>query len=500
MENKKRAVVYVRVSTKSDAQTHSFAYQKEYWQNELGQHPDIELVGIYADKGISGKSMLKRPNFMTMLRDGEKKKFDTIYTKSVSRFARNTEELLSVVRKLRDQGINVFFEREQIDTFNPQAELYLIIAAAVAENDLKVYSNNQKWVYRSRYRNGWIFAGSKILGYKMDKETNTLIVEPSQAETVKRIFELYKQGLGFYPISKLLMEEGRLNAKGKPTWDRRSVRYILTNEKYKGCVLLQKTATVNGERVQNNGYETQYFIENAHEAIIPPDEFDKIQEEIKQRTGKRNEDKQSIYPFTGKIICGECGKNFVHKFNNIGKPYQSEIWICHRQNLEGKKQCGNGRIKDTVLKDKFIECFNQFVKGRLASEEIYTLQEQHQALKKKESELTALKINHLIRIEDYNKEVKTVRENMDELYKKINEMEMQGVSQKDYKPITEFDEEKVDKFIDKVVVKGKTITFIFMNGAKISRKFDNGHAGNSKGWLERKTLREMEEQKCWKAE
>ena len=500
MEDKKRAVVYVRVSTKSDAQAHSFAYQKEYWQNELAKRADTEFYGIYADKGISGKSIRKRPNFMAMVRDGENKKFDVIYTKSVSRFARNTEELLQVVRKLRDHGVKIIFEREQIDTFNPEAELYLTIAAAVAENDLKVYSANQSWAFQEKYKKGWIFVGPRILGYKMDKETNTLIVEPSQAVTVKRIFELYKEGHGYHYIAETLKEEGRLNSLGEIKWDRSAIRYILSNEKYKGCALTHKKIRKNGVCVENCGEIKQYYQENIHEAIIPPEEFDEIQELIKQRKGKEHFGEQAVYPFSGKIECGVCGKRFVHKINNIGKPYQSEIWICHRQNLEGKKKCCNDRIKDAVLKERFTECFNEFVKHRLASSETNMLKEQHQALQKQESDLTALKVNHLIDLEGYNKEVKKIRQRMAELLVKINEMEMQGVSQKDYAPITEFDEEKVDKFIEKVVIDKKIITFIFKNGAKISREFDNGHAGNSKGWLERKRIKEMEEQKCLQAE
>ena len=170
----KRAVAYIRVSTASDAQVHSFEFQEDYWKNEISKNSDLELVGIYADKGISGKSLSKRPELKRLLKDAEDKKFDVVYTKSVSRFARNTTDLLESVRRLRELGIKVVFEKENIDTFDPSAEVYLTIAAAVAENDLRVYSENQKWSVRQRFKKGQIQIGCKIFGYEMDYENNNL--------------------------------------------------------------------------------------------------------------------------------------------------------------------------------------------------------------------------------------------------------------------------------------------------------------------------------------
>ena len=159
---KQRAVAYIRVSTKSDAQSHSFEYQLEYWRNTITQNTECEYMGVYADKGISGRALAKRPQLLKLLTDARQHKFDVVYTKSVSRFGRNTEELLETVRELRELGVKVVFEKEQIDSFNPAAETYLTIAASIAENDLQIYSDNMRWSIRNRFKNGWFSVGHGI--------------------------------------------------------------------------------------------------------------------------------------------------------------------------------------------------------------------------------------------------------------------------------------------------------------------------------------------------
>ena len=161
---KKRAVAYVRVSSGSDAQLHSFDFQAEYWTTTLAEEPDVELVGIYADKGISGRSAEKRPQFQMMMQDARAGRFDVIYTKSTSRFARNTVDLLNAVRELRDLGVEVVFQNENISTLQPTSEVYLTIAAALAENELQDDSARQRWSYQDRFKNGWISIGKRMYG------------------------------------------------------------------------------------------------------------------------------------------------------------------------------------------------------------------------------------------------------------------------------------------------------------------------------------------------
>ena len=264
---KQRAVAYCRVSSKSKAQMHSLGYQTDYWQRAMAESSEYEFVGLYADSGISGRSMRKRPQLLRLLEDAKEKRFDVVFTKSVARFARNTEELLSMVRELRDEGIKVIFEKEKIDTFNPNSEVFLTIAASVAENDLKIYSQNQTWAMREKYKNGYISVGAKILGYRMRKEDNTLIVEPSEAEVVKRIFYMYIHGKGILAIAKqLTAEKVGLNYGNKGKWSRGAIHYILNNEKYIGCALMQKYYNEDGICRKNRGEVKQYYMENTHES------------------------------------------------------------------------------------------------------------------------------------------------------------------------------------------------------------------------------------------
>jgi len=489
------AIAYIRVSTKSDAQMHSYEYQLDYWQKYIGMKPGQKFGGIYADYGISGKSMAKRPQLLQLLADARKKKFNVVYVKSVSRFARNTEDLLNMVRELRDLGIRVYFEKENIDTFDPTSEVFLTIAASIAENDLKIYSENQKWSIRKKYQEGYIRIGTKILGYRMDKKTNTLIKVESEAETVRYIYDLYMSGLGTLEIAKRLIKEGRTNADGKVRWDRGSVRYILQNEKYKGDALMNKFISVDGRCIKNDGQERMYYQEKIHEPIISDELFEAVQKEKHRRGSEKLRGKpHEVYPFTEKIICGVCGKHYAHKINNTNKPWRSEIWICHTQNFYGVATCNNLRIKDEVLKAKFVECYNEFVSTKQDNDIVKRHKETLAKLIKLEDDLTALKVNRMIPLDAYNTEVERIRAQIAEIRAMIAAYDMKGISKEDYQPITEFDETKVEKFLDHVEILDKVVTFVFINGAKISREYNNGQAGNQKGWRDKQAERLRKEE------
>lgn len=494
MARKKKAVAYTRVSTKSDAQIHSYEYQNEYWQKVISANPLYEFDGIYADKGISGRAIAKRPQLLKLLKDAKSGKVDVIFTKSVARFARNTEELLTMVRELRDKGVKVFFEKENIDTFDPNSEMFLTIAAAVAENDLQIYSDNQRWSIRERYKNGFYAIGNKIFGYRMDAETNTLKVVPEEAETVKRIYELYQQGNGVNKIIAVLTQEGRKNIFGEVHWGKSALWYILKNEKYKGCSLSQKTLTNQGVTVKNKGEVPQYYMENVHEAIIPPETFDRVQNLIEERSVKKLVGQPlPRYPFTGKIKCGNCGHGYTHKIQNCNFPWRTGVWVCQYQHAHGYNACDCSRIKDTVLYEKFIECYNEFIQMKYENPLLHDVKSELQRLLSQEQELTALKVNGMVGIESYNKEVATIRAEIDKVKNEILKYNLHDIKKSDFRPITEFSEEKVEKFIDKVTIHKWVVTFTFINGVSISRPFTNGPSGNQVGWLDRKKERELQE-------
>lgn len=486
----KRAVAYIRVSTASDAQVHSFEFQEDYWKNEINKNDDLILVEIYADKGISGKSLSKRPELKRLLKDAEDRKFDVVYTKSVSRFARNTTELLESVRRLRELGIKVVFEKENIDTFDPSAEVFLTIAAAVAENDLRVYSENQKWSVRQRFKKGQIQIGCKIFGYEMDYENNNLIIREDEAIVIRKIYELYLNGYGFGRIKLYLEDNGYKNGEGKAEWNESSIRYILKNEKYKGCSLAQKTVMINGVAKVNDGFAKQYYMEDSHDAIISKEDFDKVQMLLisKQSDKLKGKPKVEPYSFTGIIRCGVCGGKVNHKINNSGKAWQCSIWMCGTRARYSKKVCDSRNIKDDVLKELFVSAYNEFVTLKPKSKVLDELIAEREKLIKQENELNILKINRLIELDDYNAELERIKNRTHELTLSINDLTLKGISQKDYVMIDEFDEEKVRKFLDNIVLNVDTVTFNFINGISITKHFDNGPSGNQKGWKERRKV------------
>ena len=259
MNKRKRAVAYVRVSTASKAQLHSYEFQEQYWQERFEDDPDAELVAIYADRGISGSSVYKRPQFLIMMQDAREGKFDVIYTKSVSRFSRNTVQLLEAVRELRDLGIEVIFEKEQISTLASTSELFLTIAATIAENDLQVDSERMKWSIRHRYENGWINIGSGMYGYTMTKDNNLEIV-PEEAAVVRRIYDMYIGGKGCTTIANTLNAEGHRNWLGNP-WRPNGVLDIIDNEKYMGDALMGKWVIIDGVQYENRDgqYGKRYY-------------------------------------------------------------------------------------------------------------------------------------------------------------------------------------------------------------------------------------------------
>ena len=492
---KQRAVAYIRVSTKSDAQSHSFEYQLEYWRNTITQNTECEYMGVYADKGISGRALAKRPQLLKLLTDARQHKFDVVYTKSVSRFGRNTEELLETVRELRELGVKVVFEKEQIDSFNPAAETYLTIAASIAENDLQIYSDNMRWSIRNRFKNGWFSVGHGIFGYRTNKDTDELEIEPSEAETVRRMFDLYLEGYGTIAIGLILEKENRPNSFGKVKWNRGAILYMLTNEKYKGCALSQKYVQSQGVCRLNKNEAPKYYIENTHPPIISPEQFDKVQAELEKR-GKSHKGKgKPIYAFTTKIVCGQCGHGYVHKINSSGKPWANPIWICSHQNFFGTKNCNNRRIKDSVLKEKFVECFNEFIANKTESDEAIELRQRLASLIESENELNLLRINRMIDGAAFAVESASLRKEITAVTMQIAAKEMRGIDKADFTQITEYDDDKVEKFVERATINNNVVTFTFINGAEISREYTNGPSGNQKGWRDKQRERLEKENK-----
>ena len=358
---KLRVAAYCRVSTDSDEQATSSEAQVEHYTEFIQKNPEWEFAGIYADDGISGTNTKNRDEFNRMIEDCEAGTTDMIITKSISRFARNTLDCLKYIRQLKDKNIPVFFEKEAINTMDAKGEVLITIMTSLAQQESQSLSQNVKLGLQFRYQNGQVQVNhNHFLGYTKDEEGN-LVIDPEQAEVVKRIYREYLEGYSMDKIAKGLEADGILTGAGKTKWWTSTINKILRNEKYIGDALLQKTYTtdfLNKTRVKNNGIVPQYYVEGNHEAIIPKDIFLRVQEELVRRRVVKtsaNGKKRSYscnHCFAQIVICGECGEMFrrIH-WNNRG--CKSIVWRCL-----SRLECHARTVYETVLENVVIQAIN----------------------------------------------------------------------------------------------------------------------------------------------
>ena len=276
---------------------------------------DWEFVGLYSDEGVSATSTRHREGFNKMVEDALDGKIDLIITKSVSRFARNTVDSLSTIRKLKDNGTECYFEKENIWTFDSKGELLITIMSSLAQEESRSISENCTWGMRKRFADGKVTVPfGRFLGYDRGEDGN-LVVNEEQAKIVREIYGLFLQGRSPYQIAKILTEKGIPTPGGKKVWGKAVVESILTNEKYKGDALLQKVYTVDflsKKKKVNEGEVPKYYVEGNHQAIIPPAVFDNVQV-LMQSRGKGNGRNSCVSIFSSKIRCGDCGSWYGSK-------------------------------------------------------------------------------------------------------------------------------------------------------------------------------------------
>ena len=273
-----RVAAYARVSCDKDAMKHSLAAQISYYNEYIQRNPDWVFAGIYADEAYSGTKD-DRPRFMQLIQECKDGKIDRIITKSISRFARNTLDCLKYIRELKEKNIPVFFEKENINTMDSKGEVLLTIMASLAQQESQSLSQNIKLGLQYRFQNGEVRVNhSRFLGYTKDEEGN-LIIEPAEAEVVKRIYREYLEGASLLQIGRGLEADGILTGAGKTKWRPETLKKILQNEKYIGDALSQKSYSCGFPFVQkrNHGERLQYYTENSHPAIIDRDTFERVQ-------------------------------------------------------------------------------------------------------------------------------------------------------------------------------------------------------------------------------
>lgn len=359
---KRRVAGYARVSTDHEDQATSYEAQVDYYTNYIKGRDDWEFVTIYTDEGISATNTKKREGFKSMIADALAGKIDLIITKSVSRFARNTVDSLTTVRKLKDEGIEIYFEKENIWTLDSKGELLITIMSSLAQEESRSISENVTWGQRKRMADGKVsFAYSRFLGLDKDKETGKIVVNPEQAETVRLIFRLFLEGMTPHSIAAELTRRGIKSPGGKDKWNQQTVRRMLSNEKYKGDALLQKEFTVDflqKKMKKNEGEVPQYYVEGNHEAIIDPKVFELVQAELAKRAGGRSR-YSGVTIFSNKIKCADCGCWYGSKVWHSTDRYRKVVYRCN--NKYNDTVCETAHVTEDEVKSAFISAFNQLL-------------------------------------------------------------------------------------------------------------------------------------------
>lgn len=366
---KRKVAAYARVSTDSDEQFTSFQAQVNYYTKYINAHEDWELADVYSDEGISGTNTKNREGFNKMIEDALKGKFDLIITKSVSRFARNTVDSLTTIRKLKEKGVEVFFEKENIYTFDSTGELLITIMSSLAQEESRSISENVTWGHRNSFASGKVhLAYSHFLGYEKGEDGRPKIVE-EEAKIVRKIYALFLSGYSTYQIAEELSKLGYKTPSGKTKWSFSTILSILSNEKYKGDARLQKEVTISfltHEKKKNEGEAPQYYVSNSHEAIIAPAEWEMAQIELKRRNdlGKKF---SGVSIFASKLICGDCGGFYGQKVWHSNDAYKKTIWQCNDK-FKGDK-CETPTLSEEQIKSYFIRAYNQLLKEQSAVKE-----------------------------------------------------------------------------------------------------------------------------------
>lgn len=349
-----RVCAYARVSSGKDAMLHSLSAQVSYYQKFIASHIDWVFCGIYADEAFTGTKEV-RPQFQKMLEECRSGNIDLVVTKSISRFARNTITLLQTVRELKAMGVDVFFEEQNIHTLSADGELMLSILASYAQEESLSASENQKWRIRKSFEAGQIIAAfPKLFGYRVVK--GKITIDEETAPIVREIFSQFASGASLAEIAHWLTDNG-VPCIVKGAWSSKKVKLILSNEKYSGNALLQKTFRNNHlekRKIVNRGHLPQYFVEDTHPAIVDMVTYQIVKERLQEASDYFTPTTpQSESPFSKKMVCGYCGEYVKRAKNNA-----RTVWNCHRYLEEGKAGCkGAKQIRNDMLEELCCEVF-----------------------------------------------------------------------------------------------------------------------------------------------
>lgn len=478
---KRRVAAYARVSTDHEEQLTSYEAQVDYYTGYIKSREDWEFVHVYTDDGITGTNTQKRDEFNRMIKECHAGNIDMIITKSISRFARNTLDCLKYIRELKDLNILVFFEKESINTMDSKGEVLLTIMASLAQQESQSLSQNVKLGIQYRYQQGKVQVNhNRFLGYTKDADGN-LVIDPEQAEIVRRIYREYLQGLSMDKIAAGLEADGILTGAGKTKWHTSTINKILRNDKYIGDALLQKTYTTDfltKKRIKNNGTVPQYYVEGDHETIIPKDIFLLVQEELVRRrvVHTSDNDKRCCYSckhcFAQIVFCGECGEFYwrVH-WNNRG--CKSIVWRCCSRLETTGHACHSRTVNETLLervvidainrvlcqKDDFLQTLRANIAMAVLQGDAFSPEVIDECLNKLQKELLKKVTqkddydaiaDEILRLRDQRRQAEVNSVIKDEQIKQIRDL--QDFVKNQPSTITEFDETLVSRLIEKITV------------------------------------------------
>ena len=371
-----RVAAYCRVSTELEEQQNSYQVQIAYYTDLINKKKEWTLAGIFADEGISGTQTKKRTEFNRMIRMCRNKKIDLVITKSISRFARNTVDCLEYVRQLKDLGIGVIFEKENINTLTMTSEFMIALYGSFAQAESESISKNVSWGKEKAYREGKVqFQYKHLLGYKKGADGKPEII-PEEAETVKLIYTMFLDGHSMKNIALILHVKGIHTKTGSTEWRTNTITRILQNEKYVGDALLQKTFTsdcITHKVVKNHGERPMYLVTSHHDPIIDRDTYNRVQQELARRNSKRKISDKTVteqgkysskYALSELLICGHCGTPY-RRTTWAARGKKQIVWRCLSRLEHGKKYCPDSpTIKEEQLHRGILRAINNYYSCR----------------------------------------------------------------------------------------------------------------------------------------
>ena len=426
-----RVVSYCRVSTDGDEQLGSFESQKAYYEQKIKQNKEWVSAGIFADEAITGTKVDKREGFQEMIRKCQNGEIDMILTKSISRFSRNTQDIIKYVRMLRDRNIAIVFEKENINTLDMNGEMLLTILSSLSQGEVESLSENVKMGLKMKMKRGELVGFNGCLGYDYHPDTKSITVNEQEAETVRFIYNMYLQGYGSSTIAKRLTEMGVKNKLGKVEWHDHGVMGIIKNEKYKGDILLGKTFTVDPiskRRLANMGEEDRYYIRDHHEPIVSREVWDKADEirlkrvkpRLMENTGNRERYTRQ-FTFSSMLECGYCGHKLSRRTRHQTTTTKKPVWQCMNAIKNGISSCPNCKaIDEVIIENAFVDAFQlladnfddvldsvlntieDVLKDDTELKRVKQLEKDISSIETKKSRLTDLLIDGKIEQEDYD--------------------------------------------------------------------------------------------------